>query len=127
MPLSRLRQTLLLYAITALMLLMQSLALWHDVDHPFYVHESQHVHQHDVHAFSSYDLCHDDEPPHGESNAQCERYEAFANSPTLDSLPETSLLTTASIAVLISLPSVTLVSKQLRDAYAIRAPPYLFS
>lgn len=127
MPLSRLRQTLLLYAITALMLLMQSLALWHDVEHPFYVHESQHVHQHDAHVSGSFDLCHDDELSHGENNAQCERYEAFANSPTLDILPEASPLTTASIAVFIPHSSATVASRQLRDAYAIRAPPYLFS
>ena len=100
MTFNRSQQTRLLYFITALLLLMQSLALWHDVEHPF------HGHEHDV---------------------QCERFEAFANSPTLENTASLSVITSADTSELISSLSITLILNKQRDIYAIRAPQYLIS
>ena len=100
MTFNRSQQTRLLYLITALLLLMQSLALWHDIEHPF------HGHEHDV---------------------QCERFEAFANSPTLENTDSLSVITSADTSELISSLSITLFPNKQRDIYAIRAPPYLIS
>jgi succinate dehydrogenase hydrophobic anchor subunit len=95
---SQSKQHQLLYFITALLLIMQSLAIWHDAEHPFHV-----------------------------ENQQCERFETFANSPTLDIVPHLSVITTAYHAVINVAQPVTLGQSKQRDAYAIRAPPHLIS
>jgi hypothetical protein len=100
MTFNRSQQTRLLYFITALLLLMQSLALWHDVEHPF------HGHEHDV---------------------QCERFEAFANSPTLENTASLSVITSVDTSELISSLSIAFLFDKKRDIYAIRAPPTFFS
>lgn len=95
---SQTKQHQLLYFITALLLLMQSFAVWHDAEHAF----------------------------HAETE-QCERFEAFANSPALDIVPHLSVLATAYNAVVNLVQPVTLGQHKQRDAYAIRAPPHLIS
>ena len=95
---SQSKQHQLLYFITALLLLMQSFAIWHDAEHAFHT-----------------------------ENEQCERFEAFANSPALDIAPHLSVLATAYNAVVNVVQPVTLGQYQQRDAYAIRAPPHLIS
>jgi hypothetical protein len=100
MTFNRAQQTRLLYLITALLLFMQSLTLWHDVEHPF------HGHEHDI---------------------QCERFEAYANSPTLDNTASLSVITSADISELISSLSIALIINNQRDTYAIRAPPTFLS
>ena len=95
---SQSKQHQLLYFITALLLLMQSFAIWHDAEHAFHA-----------------------------ENEQCERFEAFANSPALDIVPHLSVLATAYNAVVNVVQPVTLGQYKQRDAYAIRAPPHLIS
>lgn len=100
MTFNRSQQTRLLYLITALLLLMQSLALWHDVEHPFHGHEE---------------------------DVQCERFRAFSNIPALDNIASLSVITSADISELISSFSITFSPHKQRDIYAIRDPPYVIS
>jgi hypothetical protein len=95
---SQSKQHHLLYFITALLLFMQSLAIWHDAEHAF----------------------------HAETE-QCERFEAFANNPTLDLVPHSPVITTAQTSVVEVVQAVALSQYKQRDAYAIRAPPHLIS
>tara|TARA_R110002111_G_scaffold109732_2_gene168909 strand:+ start:1196 stop:1486 length:291 start_codon:yes stop_codon:yes gene_type:complete len=95
--LSRPRQHQLLYLLTALVLLMQSFAVWHDAEHPF----------------------------HSETE-QCERFEAFGHSPTLDHIVTSTFIFTALFNVVETFQPNTFLPSSQRDAYAIRAPP-LFS
>lgn len=91
---SQSKQHRLLYFITALVLLMQSFAVWHDAEHAFHA-----------------------------ENEQCERFEAFANSPALDLVPDSPVITTTQISVIKAVQSITLLQYKQREAYAIRAPP----
>lgn len=87
-----------LYLLTAILLSMQSLAIWHDAEHAFHDHEEQ-----------------------------CERYENFANSPALDTATQPYSVAVAPFQLdAIVEPSTLLISKQ-RNSDAIRAPPQLFS
>jgi hypothetical protein len=95
---SQSKQHHLLYFITALLLFMQSLAIWHDAEHAF----------------------------HAETE-QCERFEAFSNSPALDLVPVNLPTTTAQTSVVEVVQTVALSQYKQRDAYAIRAPPHLIS
>lgn len=92
------KQHYMLYFTTVLLLLMQSFAIWHDAEHPF----------------------------HNETE-QCERFEAFANSPTLDLVPHLPIISTTPTVVVLATQAVTLHHYKQREAYAIRAPPSLFS
>jgi hypothetical protein len=96
MTFNRPQQTRLLYFITALLLFMQSLALWHDVEHPFHGHED---------------------------GIQCERFEAFTNSPALDNVDSLSDIASADASELISSFFTTFFFNKQRDTYSIRAPP----
>lgn len=89
------RQWLCLLA--ALVLLMQSFSIWHDVQHAY----------------------------HAESE-QCERFEAFANSPTLDHVPHTLVITARQTRHTEAFQIISLLQANKHEAYAIRAPP-LFS
>lgn len=90
----KLQQRHLLYLLTAILLLMQSFAIWHDVDHPFHIAEQQ-----------------------------CEHFEAFNHSPTLDIPTQALPVFNAQFSIVQTTPSATYVPNQQRDAYAIRAPP----
>jgi len=91
------RQHQLLYLLTALLLLMQSFAVWHDAEHAF----------------------------HSQSE-QCERFEAFNHAPTLDHIVSTPPLFTIRFSVVQAAQVNTFLPSSQREAYAIRAPP-LFS
>lgn len=91
---SQSKQHHLLYFVTALLLLMQSFAIWHDAEHAFHAEDEQ-----------------------------CERFEAFANSPAFDLIPHTLVITTTQTSITETTQSVALPQYKQRDAYAIRAPP----
>jgi hypothetical protein len=80
--------------LTAILLLMQSFAIWHDAEHAFHTAEEQ-----------------------------CERFEAYGHSPTLDVISSLSIsFATRTSAVEVIPASSPLLNRQ-REAYAIRAPP----
>ena len=83
--------------LTAVMLLMQSFAIWHDAEHAFHVAEA--------------------------AEEQCERFEAFGHAPTLDLVASVSPLYTTQITVVEAVPSTPLLTSRQRETYAIRAPP----
>lgn len=92
------QQRFWLALLTAILLSMQSLAIWHDAEHAFH-----------------------------EENEQCERYEVFAHTPLLGAVSAALLFTFTSFPVSVLPPSITLIIAKQRDADAIRAPPYNFS
>lgn len=96
--LSKPRQHQLLYLLTVLLLLMQSFAVWHDSEHSFHA-----------------------------QNEQCEYFEAFGHAPTLDHILTSPPLYTTLFSVVQKVQPDTFLLSSQRDAYAIRAPPYLFS
>jgi len=83
-----------LYLLTALVLLMQSFAIWHDASHPFHLAEDQ-----------------------------CQRFESVSHSPSitpaLTLIPEFS----TQFSVDKPLINITYAEKRLREQHAIRAPP----
>jgi len=83
-----------LYLLTALVLLMQSFAIWHDASHPFHLAEDQ-----------------------------CQRFESVSHTPSiapeLAVIPEFS----TQFSVDEPLINITYAEKRLREQYAIRAPP----
>ncbi len=89
------RHWLALFA--AILLLMQSFAVWHDAEHAFH---------------------HTDE--------QCERFEVYSHAPTLDVITSFSLSTFALLSVETFTLSDASVTTRQRDAYAIRAPPHTY-
>lgn len=95
---SQSKQHYLLYLITALLLLMQSFAIWHDAEHTFHAEDEQ-----------------------------CERFEAFGHTPTLDHTVTPPTLFTTPFSVVNAIQTDTFLANRQREAYAIRAPPYTFS
>ena len=95
---SQSQQHRLLYLVTVLLLLMQSFAIWHDAEHAFHA-----------------------------ENEQCERFEAFGHAPTLDHIVTLPTLFTTPFSVVNAVQTDTFLANRQRDAYAIRAPPHLFS
>jgi len=83
-----------LYLLTAILLLMQSFAIWHDAEHAFHTAEEQ-----------------------------CERFEAFGHSPTLDIVSSPIPLFTTQVQVVEVLPATPSLPTRQRQAYPIRAPP----
>lgn len=83
-----------LYLLTALLLFMQSFAIWHDVSHPYHT-----------------------------SSEQCERLESISHTPTLDIVTSLPLQFITHSCVVEPLFSVAFVSTKLRDNHSIRAPP----
>jgi hypothetical protein len=82
------------YALTAILLLMQSFAIWHDAEHGFHTNTDQ-----------------------------CERFETFNHVPTLDIVTLPTAFFTVGFSVKEEfLPHPLLIKKQ-REAYSIRAPP----
>jgi hypothetical protein len=92
LPLNR-----LLYILVAIMLLMQSFAIWHDAEHPFHTADSQ-----------------------------CERFEALGHTPSTDSIqtiPFVKAIIHRVGTVIIEQDEIT--TRQY-GAYSIRAPPGWF-
>ena len=84
-----------LYPLTALLLLMQSFAVWHDVEHPYHA-----------------------------ASEQCERLESISHTPTLDVVTPIPLQFIAHTCVIEAILSVAFASTALRDHHNIRAPPH---
>ncbi len=84
----------LFYALTAILLLMQSFAVWHDAEHEFHANVEQ-----------------------------CERLEAFTHVPSLDIINLTTVSLSLKYSVTEDFYIETLLRKKHRDADAIRAPP----
>lgn len=84
-----------LYVIAAIVLLLQSFAVWHDAEHAFH---------------------------HAE--AQCERLNAISHFPLADVATEVSLhQSRATLSLEVDSPVITLPFAQ-RQSYLIRAPPF---
>ena len=84
-----------LYLLTALVLLMQSLAIWHDAEHPFHI-----------------------------ASDQCQRFESISHTPTLDLVSIILPQLTKQYSVAEPITTITYAEKRLRDNHAIRAPPH---
>ncbi len=89
-----LKQRQWLYLLTALVLLMQSFAIWHDASHPFHL-----------------------------ASDQCQRFESVSHTPTLDLATPLLPQLTTHYSFAESITTITFASKRLRDNHAIRAPP----
>jgi uncharacterized membrane protein len=84
--------------LTAILLLMQSFAIWHDTEHAFHTAEEQ-----------------------------CERFEAFGHTPTLDIIASVIPLQTTLSAVVETTPIAFVLPTRRYEAYTIRAPPHIQS
>jgi hypothetical protein len=87
--------------VTAILLLMQSFSIWHNAEHAFHIADAD--------------------------EAQCERFEVYGHSPTLDVVSSLSVSFNTQISVVKFAPTLSLLPSWQRDAYAIRAPPNLYS
>lgn len=87
-----------LYLLAAFLLSMQSLAIWHDVQHPFH-----------------------------HADSQCERYEAFAHTPALDIVNSVPTIYVSRFLVEVTPSTTTAVINRQYEKYAIRAPPLAIS
>jgi hypothetical protein len=85
-----------LYLLTALVLLMQSFAIWHDASHAFHI-----------------------------ASDQCQRFESISHTPSLDLVASILPQLTAQYSTAEPVITSTYVSKRLRDNHAIRAPPVI--
>jgi hypothetical protein len=86
-----------LYLLAALLLFMQSFAVWHDVSHPYHA-----------------------------ASEQCERLASISHTPTLDTITSIPLPYISKSSAVEAPFSVAFVSTKLRHNHSIRAPP-LFS
>lgn len=87
--------------LTAVLLLMQSFAIWHNAEHAFHVEEV--------------------------AEDQCERFEAFNHTPTLDLVASVYPILTTHTTVVEVIPNAYMLPTRQHEAYAIRAPPNLLS
>lgn len=87
--------------LTAILLLMQSLAIWHDAEHAFHVTEA--------------------------AEEQCERFEAFGHTPTLDLIASAIPIPATHTTVVDTPPYTSILPTLQYEAYAIRAPPHISS
>jgi len=83
-----------LYLLTALLLFMQSFAIWHDVSHPYHT-----------------------------ASEQCERLASIGHTPSLDTIASIPLPHISQSCAVEAIFSVAFVSTQLRNNHSIRAPP----
>jgi len=83
-----------LYLLTALVLFMQSFALWHDASHPFHLTEDQ-----------------------------CQRFESVSHTPSIAPALAITIEFTTQSSVDEPLINITYAEKRLREHHAIRAPP----
>ncbi|MDF1588785.1 MAG: hypothetical protein P1P93_06460 [Gammaproteobacteria bacterium] len=84
----------LLYALTAILLLMQAFAVWHDTSHPFH-----------------------------QATQECSKYEAVSHTPTasLTTVPE--LFHSISIVLIDVVVTTLLLQTYIESNHPIRAPP----
>jgi len=87
----------ILYLLAAVLLLMQSFAIWHDAEHSFHLNTDQ-----------------------------CQRFSAFNHVPTLDIITLPTFNFTPVYQSIEVDSTYALLPSQQREAYAIRAPPSFF-
>ncbi|NQZ53012.1 MAG: hypothetical protein HRT93_02040 [Piscirickettsiaceae bacterium] len=87
-----------LYLLTALLLFMQSFAVWHDVSHPYHL-----------------------------ASEQCERLASISHTPSLDTITSIPLPFISDSCSVEALFSVAFVSTKLRNNHSIRAPLFFHS
>ncbi len=87
-----------LVLLTAILLLMQSFAVWHDAEHAFHAEDEQ-----------------------------CESFEAFAKHSPINTLNSIPALHISRFILEITVFQDDQVNIEQRDAYTIRAPPRFFS
>lgn len=83
-----------LYLLTALVLLMQSFAIWHDTEHPFHI-----------------------------TSDQCQRFESISHTPTLDLATAITPQLTLQYSVAEPAVTLTYALKRIRENHTIRGPP----
>jgi hypothetical protein len=85
-----------LYLLTALVLLMQSFAIWHNATHPFHL-----------------------------ASEQCHQFDSISHTPSLDLIAPLLPQLTTQYCIPEPAISITYATKRVRDNHAIRAPPVL--
>jgi|TARA_B110001469_G_C9565999_1_gene280704 hypothetical protein len=88
----------LLYLLAAILLFMQSFAIWHDSSHPFH-----------------------------QASQECSKFEAVSHTPSADLANAAILLNVPSIASIELVISTPLRLQYLQGNHPIRAPPTVFS
>lgn len=83
-----------LYLLTALVLLMQSFAIWHDAAHPFHL-----------------------------ASDQCQRFESISHTPTLDLVTAILPQLTTQYNVAEPSVTLVYVLTRIRENHTIRGPP----
>lgn len=93
---SIIKQRQWLYLLTALVLLMQSFAIWHNAAHPFHL-----------------------------ASEQCHQFDSISHTPSLDLVTPLLPQLTTQYSIAEPVITITYASKRLRDNYTIRAPPVI--
>jgi len=83
-----------LYLLAALLLLMQSFAIWHDASHPFHL-----------------------------ASDQCQLFESVSHTPALPLVAPILSQLISQYSITEPFITSTYASKRLRDSHGIRAPP----
>lgn len=83
-----------LYLLTALVLLMQSFALWHDASHPFHIAETP-----------------------------CQQFESISHTPALDLAVSVTPQFVPQLTAVESVVTQPYRAQRLREHHTIRAPP----
>lgn len=83
-----------LYLLAAMLLLLQSFSIWHDVEHPFH-----------------------------QAELQCERLDAIHHAPALDHTPTLTTRPTQTLASRVTVSAVGLTSDLSPTTIPIRGPP----
>jgi hypothetical protein len=91
---SIIKQRQWLYLLTALVLLMQSFAIWHDASHAFHI-----------------------------ASDQCQRFESISHTPSLDLVASILPQLTTQCSVTEPSVTITFALKRLRENHNIRGPP----
>jgi len=85
-----------LYLLTALLLFMQSFALWHDVTHPFHI-----------------------------ADTPCQQFEVISHTPSVEPSLSILPIFISQFSAVEPTTSVAYLPKRLRDSHGIRAPPFI--
>jgi hypothetical protein len=88
----------LLYLLAAILLSMQSFAIWHDSSHPFH-----------------------------QASQECSKYDAISHTPSADLATELDITLLISPCSIEPIVSTALLEQHLQTNHPIRAPPTLFS
>lgn len=83
-----------LYLLAAVVLLLQSFAIWHDVEHPFH-----------------------------QAELQCERLDAISHAPAVDHTPSLAVIPVSASTSGVLKPAGSIVSDRKPATSSIRGPP----